>query len=191
MSDKEIDSPSQLVISDYTTPVMLSLPPEVQGMIASFVRVIWGHELRITDFIANEDSGQLLRPTDLNALSRTCKALRDTSLPKLYRRVNVRIPAGHSRLDALENLLLSDGEGLKSTQQLHILPQQVPIQFPLHDGGHINLDTHGHVARSLKFHPGNHVSNLLNILIRQLIMKIPLHCLIVFEYVFSLFFSSA
>ena len=47
MPDKDIDSPSQPVMSDYTTPVLLSLPPEVQGMVASFVRVIWGHELRM------------------------------------------------------------------------------------------------------------------------------------------------
>ena len=184
MPDKDVHSPSQLVISDYATPTLMSLPLEIQGRIASFVRVIWGHELRITDWMANEDSGQLLRRTDLNALSRTCKTLRDSSLPKLYRRVDVRIPARHSRLDALENLLLSDGRGLNATQQLHILPHQGPIQFSPHDGGHINLDMHTREARSLEFQPENHISNLLNILIRQLIMKIPRHCLIVFEYVF-------
>ena len=129
---------------------------------------------------ANEDSDQLLRPGDLNALSRTCKTLRDTVLPKLYRRVEVRIPAGPFLLDAFENLLSSSGDGFNSTQELRILPQQ----GPLHDGDQTNLDIGRNIQRTYDYVPGSRVSSLLNILIRQLISKIPINCLQLFEYVF-------
>ncbi|MCJ1266130.1 mitochondrial splicing system protein [Lobaria immixta] len=121
MADRNIESSGQLRMNDDAGPGLASLPPEVQGMIASF----------------------LLRPTDLNALSRTCKTLRDTVLPKLYRRVEVRIPAGPFLLDAFENLLSSSGDGLNSTQELRILPQQ----GPLHDGDQINLDIGRNIQR--------------------------------------------
>lgn len=127
--------------------------------------------------MANEKPDQLRRQTDLNALSRTCKSLRGTSMPQLYYRVDVRIPARHFRLTALENLLSSTGEGLKSTQELRILPQQ----GPLHDGGYANLDDGGNVENALDYRPGGSASSLLNILIRQLIMKIPIDCLQMFE----------
>lgn len=129
--------------------------------------------------MAKEDFDQLLRPTDLNLLSRTCKTLRNTSLPKLYHRVDVRIPARHSRLDALENLLSSSGEGLKSTRQLRILPQQ----GPLHHNRHIDLNMDGNVEGANNYHPGSLGSSSFNLLIRQLISKIPVDRLQLFEYV--------
>ena len=127
--------------------------------------------------MANENSDQLRRQTDLNALSRTCKSLRGASMPKLYHRVDVRIPARHFRLTALENLLRSTCEGLKSTQELRILPQQ----GRLHDGGYANLDDGGNVENALDYRPRGGASSLLNTLIRLLIMKIPVDCLQMFE----------
>ena len=125
------------------------------------------HDLH-TGFFPNEGFDQLLRRTDLNALPRTCKTLRDTSLPKLYRRVEVRFSAGRSRidaLDALENLLSSSGEGLKSTKQLRNLPQR----------GTLHIRAQIYHSRSHSF------SVTFNVFIRQLLKKntcsIPSKCL--------------
>lgn len=176
---KDITNSSQLTMNNCAPPSLVSLPPEVQSMIVSFVSAIFAGNLHTGHLMANVGSIQLPLLTDLNALSRTCKTLRGASLPKLYRRVDVRIPADHFRLDALENLLSSSGEGLKSTQQLRILPQQ----GPLHYNRHTNLNNDGNVEVAKDCHPGTHVSSLLNMLIRLLISKIPLNCLQWFEYV--------
>lgn len=178
---KNVDKSSQLNMKDYATPSLVSLPPEVQSMIVSFVSAIFADNLHTGHTMANVDSDQLPHLTDLNVLSRTCKTLRGASLPKLYRRVDVRIPAGHFRFDALENLLSGAGDGFKSTQQLRILPQH----GPLHDNRHTNLNNDEKVEGANDYHPGSSASTLLNILIRLLISEIPLDCLQLFEYVLS------
>lgn len=170
-------------MNNYADPSLVSLAPEVRSTITSFVSGAPGIESGV---VANGDSDQLLRPKDLNALSRTCKALRDTSLPWLYRRVDVRIGQSEDfQLDALENLIAGSGEGLKSTRQLRILPQQ----GPLHPFKIVDSDENTEHARDFHhdchhdYHPGSRVSSLFNILVRQLIMKIPINCLHRFEYV--------
>lgn len=180
MPDEDIDNSSQLIMS------LTSLPPEVQGMIASFVSLICvrcAEKLCSGYSMANEDSNQLLRPSDLNALSRTCKTLRDTSLPKLYRRVDVRIPARHFQLDALGNLLCGSEKGFTSTQHLRILPQQGPF----HNSRDKNLDNDWDEEIAHDYRPGSRASSLFNVLIRMLITKIPIHCLQSFEYVIAFF----
>lgn len=129
--------------------------------------------------MANGDTDQLVCPTHLNALSLTCKTLRDTSLPKHYRRVDVKVPAGHFQLNALDYLLLSSGEGLNFTRKLRILPQQGPLHPPFDERN--NLDEDGKVRRIFDYDPGNRASTLFNLLIRQLIMKITLDYLQLFE----------
>lgn len=181
MPEKGIDNSSKRTAKKSSPSRLVSLSPEVQGIIASFVSITCVHSLRVGDLKANEDSDQLLRPTDLNALSRTCKTLRGTSLPKLYRRVDIRIPAEYYQVNALENLLLGSGEGLKSTRQLRILPQQ----GPLHDGGSSNLDDDENVKPAHDDQHGDSASSFVfNILIRQVIAKIPINHLEMFEYVF-------
>ena len=179
MPDNNVDYSSLLITN------LVSLPREVQSMIASFVSIIYLYHdvdnLHAGYSMANEGSKQLLRPSDLNALSRTCKTLRVTSLPRLYRRVEVRIPARHFRMDALENLLKGSENGLKSTRELRILPQQ----GPLHDSGRTKPDNRDNVEDARDYHPESRASSLFNILIRQLISKIPFNCLQKFEYVFS------
>ena len=118
---------------------------------------------------------------DLNSLCLTCKTFRDTCLPKLYRCVAVRIPAGDFQLDALEDLLSGSVEGLKFTRELRVLPQQ----GPLHDVQHRNRHRGGLVGRYSDYHPGSRVTSLFNILMRQLIKKIPNRSLQRLEYVFS------
>ena len=137
--------------------------------------------------MANETFNQLLRQSDLNAISQNCKTLKVTSLPKLYRRVDVRIPDDRFCLDALEGLLLSSGEGLKSTRQLRILPQQGPLYSPQDFFQDDEVDNDRDVEQTHDYHSGSRTSSLFNLLIRQLIMKIPIDCLQMFEYVLFFF----
>lgn len=63
---------------------------------------------------------------DLSRLARTCKTLNGIVIPKLYRRIVLRVPQRWERLDSLLNLVASGDNGFKYTSEIFVEPQQRP-----------------------------------------------------------------
>ena len=58
----------------------------------------------------------------LSQLSRTCRTWHDIALPKLYRHLKLVCPRFKYDLSPLENLVISQGKGIKYTTKLEVLP---------------------------------------------------------------------
>ena len=148
-------------------PDLTKIPPEVQNLIGRHVNV-----------------------GDLNSLTRTCKALNNALLAKLYSLVVLRVPIRWSRLISLENLVSSSGSGLKFTKSILIATQQQPSKGETLESEDSRTAEEIAEERDLLFClPSSSASKALNIMIRLLLMRIPDNHLKLFKCVYTALFS--
>lgn len=112
------------------------------------------------------------------------KRINAAVLPKLYKKVFIKVPQRWSRLPSLDGLLASTGSGLNHTTELFVQTQQDPLR----DGQQRSEDSWStlevRAQMNLQFYvPQSSVSNALNYSIRNLIVKLPRDRLKGFQYV--------
>ena len=96
------------------------------------------------------------------------------ALPKLYKTVVIKAPQRWSQLPSVERLLGSDGSGLKSTTELYICTQQDPLQEYQEESEDQRLPEEVLAEHQLQFFlPQSSASNVLNTLVRLIILKLP------------------
>lgn len=93
----------------------------------------------------------------------------------MYEDLTLKVPMEFSRLDTLENLLSTSGDGLQFTNKITITTQQAPLragQLVQSGAGHGNVEqpTSSETVHHL---PKQAISDSLNTLIRFLILKVP------------------
>ena len=112
---------------------------------------------------------------DLSRLGRTCKTLNGIVIPKLYRRIVLRVPQRWERLDSLLDLVVSTNNGFKYTSEILIEPQQRPRdEKQFKEQSQDNSDYVSDDEYSLQtFLPREQDSVSLNRLIRRLVIKVP------------------
>ncbi|KAL8931897.1 MAG: hypothetical protein Q9216_007031 [Gyalolechia sp. 2 TL-2023] len=126
-----------------------SLPPEVVGLVIK----------------------QIPDRHDLCQLSMVCKTLHAIVVPRLYSHLILKVPRNRIRLDYLENLLSSPGEGLQHVRSLRITTQLIDKDDA--DPDDVSPDEEEEPIGKVACSPITPMSAHLNSLVRILLKRIP------------------
>ncbi len=171
-------------------PPLLTLPPEVLGMVCS----------RLNEY-------------SLTRLMETCKSLNSIASIQLYEHVVLRVPMGWSRLPSLESLISSSGENFSLVRHITVATQHDVLRknqkepvynlrirgvrsednagYPWPDTESSDYNSEdsngdwdgvlGHPSPPML--PPPSASRALNVLIRMLVARLPKHRLQTLRYV--------